>query len=101
MTKEQKIKAINDRIGNAVFDTPEMISIFLITELLDRLSKKNLIESSYHLTNGGTNIAAICNEFDWEVNDEEITQFCKELIPEDQIDAFIYWIKNERDKKNG
>jgi len=81
MTKKEKLKAINERLKDLTLDNEHMVSVLLIGHYLDKMAKKGLVEAPYSFTDMGSRVASICEEFDWEVTDEEIQQFCEELVP--------------------
>lgn len=101
MTKKEKVKAINERIGRQVFDNGYAVSILIIADILSKLSEKGLIVSPFETAPLGKDVIAICEEFGWEVSDAEIHQFCEEMVPEGQRDAFVFYISAVRDKEIG
>lgn len=98
MTKKQKVKAINERLGKHIFDDGYAVSVLLIADILDQLAKRGLIQSPFETSSLGKDVIAICEEFGWEITDAEIQQFCEELVPDEQIDAFVFYIRAVRDK---
>ena len=106
MTREEKLEAINKRVGKKMaFEDGHMISVMLIANILDKLAKRKIIQAPWSVSPMGSSVIAICEEFEWEITDAEIQTFCKELIPAEQVDAFIYFIKasidEQKSKTNG
>mgnify|MGYP001122406088 FL=1 len=100
MTKLEKLQAINQRLGKTMFNEPFEISIMMITDYLGKLSKLGLIEAPYVISDMGSRIVAIAEEFGWKVEDGEIMNFCMEMMP-GREDAFSFLIKKVRDNQLG
>lgn len=98
MTRLEQLKAINERIGpKLAFDEPAMVSVMLIAYSLDNLHKLGLIQAPFAISDMGKDVVAVCEEFGWEVTDAEIEQFCLELVPKEQYEAFVFFLKSSRD----
>jgi len=98
MTRKEKLKAINDRVGTKfAFENELCVSVMLIANILDKLSQKGLVEAPLKVSPMGRNIVAICEEFEWEILDEDIQIYCNDLIPPEERNAFIHFIKTARD----
>lgn len=98
MTRTQQLKAINERLGQKTFRDPGEVSSMLIVDYLDKLSKRGLVEVPFAISELGSRVVAIAEEFGWSVDDEEVLSFCQEMMPE-QVDAFSYLIRVVRDNK--
>lgn len=86
MTKSEKIEAILERLKKKNTDIAEShISAMVITGYLDDLAKAGIIESAFTMTPIGASVRAICEEFDWKPDDDELKAFVSEMIaPNDQ-----------------
>jgi hypothetical protein len=83
MTRQELVHAINERMGHNYFADP-------------KLHKKGLVEAPYSMSDKGSRIVAIIEEFGWRVTESEMRQFCEEMMP-DQVDEFMYLIKAAQD----
>lgn len=100
MTNEDKFKAIVERIkAEGWCDDPTFISIMMIVNYLDSLSKHGIVECAYNMTESGRRVAAICEEFDWKPTDDDILRFVTEMVEDSEKVAFAYMIKRYRDDK--
>lgn len=100
MTREQKFQGIVERLKEKGVDfEPEHISAMVIISHLDDLQKRGLIESAFTINPSGYTIAAICDEFDWKPNDDEIKAFVMEMVEAPERVAFAFMIKKYRDDK--
>ena len=102
MNREQKLTAILERLKEkgTDFDGGHM-SMMVICGYLDDLGKLGLIESAFAVTPMGKNIQAICEEFDWKPDDDEIKAFVTQMVEGPQQPAFMYMIKKWRDDREG
>ena len=102
MTKSEKIEAILERLKKKNTDIAEShISAMVITGYLDDLAKVGIIESAFTMTPIGASVRAICEEFDWKPDDDELKAFVSEMIaPNDQA-PFCYILKKYRDDRQG
>lgn len=102
MTKEQKLEAILERMKEKGADIDGgHVSAMVIVGYLDDLSKQGLIESAFNMTPMGENIRAICEEFDWKPDDDEIKAFVMEMVEAKERPAFMFMIKKYRDDREG
>jgi hypothetical protein len=100
MTNEDKFKAIIERIkAEGWCNDPAFISIMMIVNYLDKLSKHGIVECAYNMTESGQRVAAICEEFDWKPTDDDILRFVTEMVEDSEKVAFAYMIKRYRDDK--
>ena len=100
MTNEAKFKAIVERLKAEGWCTePTFISVMMIVNYLDQLSKHGVVECAYNMTENGQKVAAICEEFDWKPTDEDILRFVTEMVEDTDRAAFAYMIKRYRDDK--
>lgn len=100
MTNEEKFKAIVERLNAEGWcNEPAFVSIMMIVNYLDQLSKRGIVECAYNITDSGRNIIAICEEFDWKPTDEDVFRFVSEMVEESDKLAFAYMIKRYRDDK--
>ena len=102
MTKQEKLTAILERLKEkgTDFDGGHM-SMMVICGYLDDLSKLGLIESAFAVTPMGKNIQAICEEFDWKPDDDEVKAFVMQMVEPAQQAPFMYMIKKWRDDREG
>lgn len=54
-----------------------MISSVVIAHWIDELVKNRILEAPTALSEYGENIYALCSEFDWQVEDDEIRKYCE------------------------
>jgi hypothetical protein len=102
MTRQEKLTAIFERLKAKGADIDgEHISAMVIVGYLDDLAKQGLIESAYNMTPIGNNIRAICEEFDWKPDDDEIRAFVMEMVEQKERPAFMLLIKKYRDDRKG
>lgn len=102
MKKEEKITAILERLKaeHLDIDGPHL-SAMVITGYLDDLSKLGLIESAFDITPSGSTIRAVCEEFDWKPDDDEIKAFVMEMVEPKEQAPFMFMIKKWRDDRDG
>jgi hypothetical protein len=102
MTKPEKIKAILERLKKENTEISEAhISAMVISGYLDDLSKVGIIESAFGMTPLGTSVRAICEEFDWKPDDDELKAFVSEMIDANDRAPFFYMLKKYRDDRQG
>jgi hypothetical protein len=102
MNREQKLEAILERLGKKGIDIDGgHISAMVITGYLDDLSKLGLIESAYDLTPSGAAIRAVCDEFGWEPDNDEIKAFVMEQVAPQEQAPFAFMLKKWRDDREG
>jgi hypothetical protein len=102
MNKEEKLAAILERLKSKGADIDgEHISAMVIVGYLDDLAKQGLIESAYNMTPMGNNVRAICEEFDWKPDDEEIKAFVMEMVEPKERAAFMLLVRKYRDDRKG
>ena len=102
MTRQEKLTAILERLKAKDVDIDSNhISAMVITGYLDDLSKLGLIESAFALTNTGSTVRAVCNEFDWTPNDDEVKAFVMEMVEPNERAPFMFIVKKWRDDRDG
>lgn len=102
MNKEEKLTAILERLKAAGTDIDGAhISLMVIVGYLDDLTKQGLIESAWTMMPTGNSVRAICEEFDWKPDDDEIKAFVMEMIGPQEQAAFMFMIKKYRDDREG
>lgn len=102
MTKGEKLTAILERLKTKGTDLDGgHVSAMVIVGYLDDLAKKGLIESAWNMTPIGNNIRAICEEFDWKPDDDEVMAFVMEMVEAKERPAFMFMIKKYRDDREG
>ena len=102
MTNEEKFTAIVERLkAEGWLDDPNIISVMVIIDYLDKLEKMKLIECAFNMTSTGRKIASICDEFDWKVSDLDIRRFVDDMVDEADRIGFSYMIKRFRDDREG
>lgn len=102
MNRKEKLTAILERLdAKGVGIDGEHISGMMIAGYLDDLQRLGLIESAFSITSSGKDIKAVCEEFDWRPDDEEIKAFVMEMVDAPERVAFMYMIKKYRDDKSG
>ncbi len=102
MTKDEKFKAIIDRIKGKDLDfDPSHISAMVIVGYLDDLAEKKLVETAYSMTPTGKLVRAICEEFDWKPSDNDILEFVNGMVEAPDRPAFMFLLKKYRDDREG
>ncbi|HOT88647.1 MAG TPA: hypothetical protein PLC59_02625 [Bacteroidales bacterium] len=102
MTKSEKLTVIRERLKINNDDIDEKhISIMVIMGYLNALSKAGLIESAWNIKPKGDSIIALCEEFDWKPDDEEIRAFVEEMINPYEKSFFMFLLKRYRDDREG
>ena len=102
MTKPEKLTAILERLKSKGTDIDGAhISSMVIVGYLDDLAKAGVIESAWNMTPIGNNIRAICEEFDWKPDNEEIKAFVMEMVAPPEQAPFMLLIKKYRDDRKG
>lgn len=102
MTKPEKIKAILERLKKENTEISEAhISAMVISGYMDDLAKVGIIESAFAITPIGTSVRAICEEFDWKPDDDELKAFVSEMVGPNERAPFFYMLKKYRDDRNG
>ena len=100
MTKPEKLTAILERLKSKGTDIDGAhISSMVIVGYLDDLAKAGVIESAWNMTPIGNNIRAICEEFDWKPDDDEIKAFVMEMVGPREQAPFMLIIKKYRDDR--
>lgn len=99
MTREEKFKGITERLKDKAVDfDPMHISAMVIVSYLDQLQSHGIIESAFTINPSGKAVAAICEEFDWQPDDEDIKAFVLDMIEAPERPAFMYMIRRFRDE---
>ena len=80
MNREEKAEAIAERLKDKDFLNPFLISCIVIANCIARMVKAGLVEPVEELPCYSENVAALCEEFDWQVEDEEIYRYCQESM---------------------
>jgi hypothetical protein len=102
MNKAEKLTAILERLKTRGTDIDGAhISSMVIVGYLDDLAKEGVIESAWNMTPLGSNIRAICEEFDWKPDDDEIKAFVMEMVEPKEQAPFMLIIKKYRDDRQG
>ena len=102
MKKEEKLTAILERLKSQGTDIDGgHISALVISGYLDDLAKVGISESSFTMTQLGNNVRAICEEFDWKPDNEEIKAFVMEMVEPKEQAAFMFLLKRYRDDRQG
>ena len=101
MNKEEKFKAIIDRLGEIAKDfKPIHISVMVIMDYMNTLFKDGIInEGEVQITSVGTDAVSLCTEFDWKPTDAEIVSFCKDMVEEESLQPFVMMLINMRDDR--
>lgn len=100
MNKEEKLGAILERLKSKGTDIDGAhISSMIIVGYLDDLTKAGVIESAWNMTPLGNNVRAICEEFDWKPDDDEIKAFVMEMVAPKEQAPFMFIIKKYRDDR--
>jgi hypothetical protein len=82
MTRSQKAFGIAKRLEDPLFLNAFLISSVVIAHWLAELEKNGVIEAPNSLSEKGENIYALCSEFDWQVEDDEIKRYCEANMPD-------------------
>jgi len=100
MTNKRKFDAIVERIKaeDWIID-PSYISIMVIIDYLDKLEEAGIIECAFNMTPIGKNVAAICEEFDWQPTDKDIHRFAEAMVEEPERETIGYLLKQFRDDR--
>ena len=102
MTRPEKLTAILERLKSKGTDIDGAhISSMVIVGYLDDLAKAGVIESAWNMTPIGNNIRAICEEFDWKPDDDEIKAFVMEMVALPEQAPFMLLVKKYRDDREG
>ena len=102
MTNEEKFHAIVERLkAEGWLENPQMISVMVIINYLDKLEEMGIISSAFNMSPKGKNISAVCEEFDWKPSDEDITRFCNEMVEGVDKAGFTFIVKRYRDDRDG
>ena len=102
MNKAEKLAAILERLKTKGTDIDGAhISSMVIVGYLDDLAKAGIIESAWTMLPIGQNIRAICEEFDWKPDDDEIKAFVMEMVEPKEQAPFMFMIKKYRDDREG
>ena len=102
MNKSEKLAAILERLKSKGTDLDGAhISSMVIIGYLDDLAKAGIIESAWDMTQIGNNVRAICEEFDWKPEDDEIKAFVMEMVGPGEQAPFMLLIKKYRDDRKG
>jgi len=102
MNKSEKLAAILERLKAKGTDIDgNHISSMVIVGYMDDLAKEGIIESAWNMTPIGNNVRAICEEFDWKPDDNEIKAFVMEMVDLKEQAPFMLIIKKYRDDRQG
>lgn len=102
MNKQEKLTAILERLGSKGIDIDGgHISAMMIAGYLNDLAKIGLIESAYDLTPSGYAVRAVCEDFDWKPDDDEIKAFVMEQVAPPEQAPFMFMLKKWRDDREG
>jgi hypothetical protein len=100
MNKAEKLTAILERLKTKGTDIDGAhISSMVIVGYLDDLTKAGIIESAWTMLPIGQNVRAICEEFDWKPDDDEIKAFVMEMVGPREQAPFMLIIKKYRDDR--
>jgi len=90
MTKNQKYKQIIDRLKQQNIEFDEgMLSCLIITSYLSKFQELNLLEGSVSITNMGRAVTSVCQEFDWQPSNQEITECVNVLVETNDNEKLI------------
>lgn len=102
MNKEEKIAAISERLKEKGTDIDGAhISSIIIAGYLNDLAELGIIESAYTMTAVGKNVRAICEDFDWSPDDDELMAFVQEAVAKPEQAGFLFMLKKYRDDREG
>lgn len=102
MNREEKLTAILERLKSKGTDIDGAhISSMVIVGYLDDLAKAGIIESAWTMLPVGQSVRAICEEFDWKPDDDEIKAFVMEMVELREQVPFMFMIKKYRDDRKG
>lgn len=108
MTREEKFNAINERLGQDLeFSEPIAISVCIITNYMIELEEEGIINGTEFVeglqvsrSELGQKVHAICDEFDWIPEDEEIDMYCEQMVEKQHVDSLKEILKKFRDTKS-
>ena len=102
MTREEQFKDICDKIGpSAASFQPIHLTVMILAGYMDDLFNVGLLfEKPISINPSGKEALEICKEMKWVPSDPEIVDFCKELIPTDQVKQFVIVLRAMRDDKD-
>ena len=103
MTKEDKLAAIVDRIHTKSIDiNSKSLSALMLSGYVDALAKAGIFAHGLNVTSSGQDVISICEEFEWEPDDNDIIEFAKEVTnsAEDQpsLICLLKLYRNDRNK---
>ena len=102
MNKPEKVTAILERLGKKGIDIDGgHLSAMVITSYLDDLSKLGLIESAWTILPSGHTLKAVCEEFDWKPDNDELKTFVLENVELPEQAPFLYLLCRWRDDREG
>jgi hypothetical protein len=102
MNKEEKLSAILERLKSKGTDIDgNHISLMVIVGYLDDLTKEGIIESAWNMTPVGAAVRSVCDEFDWQPDDDDIKAFVMEMVDPKEQAPFMFMIKKYRDDREG
>jgi hypothetical protein len=82
LNRAQKAFGIAERLDHPAFLNAFLLNSVVIAHWISELEKKGILESPSFLSGFGENIYAVCSEFDWQVEDEEIKRYCEVNMPD-------------------
>jgi hypothetical protein len=99
MTREDKVKAIVDRLGPQAAGFQSIhLSVLILMDYLTKMFKHGIIsEGPVETTELGLKAVALCQEFDWKPTDAEIVTFCKDMVEKTQLESFVIMFRQMRD----
>ena len=101
MTKEEKLTAIIDRIHTKSIDiNSKSISALMLSGYVDGLAKAGILAHGLDVTPGGKDVISICEEFEWEPDDNDIMAFAKEVTKSEEQPSLICVLKKYRDDRD-
>jgi hypothetical protein len=100
MTRQEKFKEINCRIGNKLKNESELSVIQIIGYLKYLVEKEILRDGQYDITDYGENILALLSEFDWKATNAEIFSICEHLCGDEssEIATMLVMLRDDKEK---
>ena len=102
MIQQEKTKQIVDRLKEKGIEfDPEYIPVMVIINYLTKLTKLGMIDSEYTIPQRGQDVIALCEEFDWKPDNDNINAFVNEMIDPQSRPIFTVMLRQYRDDREG